>query len=128
MALVLLQSPKNKSQRLTKDIICIIHTLFCVALNVQVHTPLYKKPTDPHCHLLMHVSHSIYNMRTQGRPVQTGFPEPGLPSNRTTHFSPCRFFFFLRCDGVQAVYKHDIWQNERSSGGYCVILSKWPTP
>lgn len=73
----------------------------------------------------MHVSHrGIYNMSAQSWLVQPGFPEPSLSSNRKPLFLPLH----LHCDGVQAVYRHNIWQSKRSSGGYCVSLGKWLTP
>lgn len=119
------QSPKNKSQSITRDILsCIIHVFFCVALSLQVHTPMYKnRQTDIHCHLPMHVSHRGTTWAHKASLYNQAFLNPVVPPTE----NPISLLSFALW-WVHTVYRHNIWQSERSSGGYCVILAKWLTP
>lgn len=96
----------------------------CFTQSTSTHT-LVEKQTERH-------TPPLFDVCVTQKYLQHGCTMPGCTSrvsqtslsfNRNSHF----FTHHLSCDRVHAVYRHNIWQSERSSGGYCVGLCKWLT-
>lgn len=112
---------------LSRDRSFIIHSLFRVALSLQGHTAMSRSRQTHTATCWCTCPTEVFTTCAHTKTASinwVSWTRPAFQQNNL--FLPLPPL--LRRDGVQAVYKHDIWQSERSSGGYCVIPGKWLTP
>ena len=121
------QTPKNKSRASPRIFCHVLFMIFSLLHPVDKCTQPCTKTdgqtdTQPLGYACVTQRYLQHKHTKQARTTKASWAQP--PLQQSTLFLP----HLLHSDGVQAVYRHNIWQSKRSSGGYCVSLGKWMTP